>query len=96
LQVLSRPRRAGDEILPALHSTDEALRLVRLLSNKRGVAFLPADINCAGRSNFQGVGGHRQWNDFYLAGLAEKNGLKLATFDEAIARTFPSSVQLIP
>jgi predicted nucleic acid-binding protein len=83
-------------MLPPLHSAGEALRLVRLLSNKRGVKFLPADINCAGRSNFEGVTGHRQWNDFYLAGLAEKNGLKLATFDEAIARSFPQSVQLIP
>lgn len=33
LQILSRPRRVEDRIIPALHSADEALRLVRLLSN---------------------------------------------------------------
>jgi predicted nucleic acid-binding protein len=40
--------------------------------------------------------GHRQWNDFYLVALAEKNELILATFDGAIAANFPISARLIP
>ena len=96
LQMLSRPRRVDGEILPALHSADEALRLVRLVSNRRGVMFVKADLNCAARLNFQEVTGHRQWNDFYLVALAERTGLMLATFDEAIARAFPERVRLIP
>ena len=35
LQILSRPRRVKDRILPALHRPAEALRLVRLLSHRR-------------------------------------------------------------
>jgi uncharacterized protein len=96
LQILSRPRRLGEQMLPALHAAQEALRMVRLLSNKRGVRFIPADLNCASRLNFEAVAGHRQWNDFYLVALAEKNGLVLATFDEVIARTFAEWVRLIP
>ena len=96
LQILSRPRRVGEQILPALHSAEEALRIVRVLSNKRQTRFIAADLNCAGRLNLEHITGHRQWNDFYLVALAQKNGLTLATFDEAVARAFPDSVLLIP
>lgn len=96
LQILSRPRRVAGQILPPLHSPAEALRLVRLISNRPGVQFLKADLNCVSAVKFERVSGHRQWNDFYLAGLAEKNGLKLATFDEAIVAIFPKISRLIP
>jgi uncharacterized protein len=96
LQVLSRPRRVNGRILAALHPPAEAWRLIRVLSNKRGVQFIEANLNCAGPMPFGGVTGHRQWNDFYLAALAQKNGLTLATFDEALARAFPASVKLVP
>jgi len=96
LQILSRPRRAAAQILPPLHKPGEALRILRLLSNRRGVQFVPADLNCAGPMPFQTVGGHRQWNDFYLAALARKTGLKLATFDHALTKHFPETCKLIP
>jgi hypothetical protein len=96
LQILSRPRRVQDQILPALHTPPEALRLTRLLSHRRGVRFVPADLNCAGPMPFRAVTGHRQWNDFYLVALAQKRGLMLATFDAALSAHFPQICRLIP
>lgn len=49
---------------PPLHTAPEAVRLMRLLSHRRGVRFLPADIDCSGAMPFGTVTGHRQWNDF--------------------------------
>ena len=96
LQILSRPRRIQNQILPALHTPAEALRLMRLLSHRRGVHFVPADVNCAGPMPFEAVTGHRQWNDFYLVALAQKSGLMLATFDSALPVHFPEVCKLIP
>ena len=42
LQILSRPRRVREEILPPLHTPAVALRLTRLVSHRRGNKFLPA------------------------------------------------------
>jgi len=96
LQILSRPRRVQDQILPPLHSPAEALRLARLVSHRRGVKFVPADLNCAGPMPFETIIGHRQWNDFYLVALAQKRGLMLATFDETLPRNFPEICKFIP
>ena len=96
LQILSRPRRVREEILPPLHPPAEALRLTRLVSHRRGNKFLPAGLNCAGPMPFESVAGHRQWNDFYLVALAQRSGLLLATFDEALPRHFPEVCKLIP
>jgi predicted nucleic acid-binding protein len=96
LQILSRPRRAGGQILPPLQTPGEALRIVRLVSNRPGVQFIPADLNCAEPMPFQEVSGHRQWNDFYLVSLAQKRGLLFATFDEALPRHFPQVCKLMP
>ena len=95
LQILSRPRRVREEILPPLHTPAEALRLTRLVSHRRGNKFLPAALNCAGPMPFDNVSGHRQWNDFYLVALAQRSGLLLATFDEALPRHFPEVCKLI-
>ena len=96
LQILSRPRRVQEEILPPLQTPAEALRLTRLVSHRRGVTFLPANLNCAGPMPFAPVTGHRQWNDFYLVALAQRGGLLLATFDEALPRHFPEVCKFIP
>jgi predicted nucleic acid-binding protein len=96
LQILTRPRRVNGQMLPPLHAPDEALRRLRLLSHRRGMQFVPANLNCAGQIPFDAVTGHRQWNDFYLVALAQKNGLMLATFDEALPRHFPEVGKLIP
>lgn len=43
----------------------------------------------------QGVTGHRQVTDFYLARLAAKHRLTLATFDQALAARFPEHCELV-
>ena len=42
------------------------------------------------------VQGHRQVTDAYLAGLAGARGGLLATFDEALAKSLPDQVRLVP
>lgn len=42
------------------------------------------------------VVGHRQVTDAYLAATAAAHGAHLATFDEALARTFGDTVHLVP
>lgn len=42
------------------------------------------------------VTGHRQVTDTYLASLATSYGARLATLDEALARTLGEPVELIP
>ena len=96
LQVLTRPRRLGDKLLPPLHTPPEALRLLRLLCASRGRVFIAADMNCAGKMPFERVAGHRQWNDFYLVALSQRSGYLLATFDEALAAHFPEHCKLVP
>lgn len=96
LQVLTRPRRMDQRILPPLHTPPEALRLLRLLCNTRGRLFLQADLDCSGQMPFSHVTGHRQWNDFYLAALAQKHGYLLATFDEALVEHFPQICKMVP
>jgi len=39
---------------------------------------------------------HRQVTDAYLASPATSHGARLATFDEALARTLPQQAELIP
>ena len=46
--------------------------------------------------NWQGVLGHRQVTDAYLAALARSNGGRLATFDQGLAALHPDVVELIP
>jgi predicted nucleic acid-binding protein len=96
LQILSRPRRIADQMFPPLHTPPEAVRLMRLLSHRRGVRFIPADVDCSGAMPFGAVTGHRQWNDFYLVALAHKHALTLATFDGALSVHFPKLCKAIP
>jgi predicted nucleic acid-binding protein len=98
LRFLTRPRLVAGRTqpLPPLHSPDEALRLVRWLTNAKGKTFIAEDLNCAGQLPFDQVTGHRQWNDFYLVALAQKHGWMLATFEPALQRHFPEVVKLIP
>ena len=96
LQVLTRPRRMESTMHPPLHTPAEALRILRLLCDRRGRTFLPADLNCTGRLPFEAVTGHRQWNDFYLVAIAQSHGYLLATFDEALVRHFPEVCRLVP
>jgi predicted nucleic acid-binding protein len=97
LRFLTRPRtRVGMPPLPPLQAPDEALRLVRWLTQARAKTFIAEDLNCAGRLPFNRVTGHRQWNDFYLVALAQHHSLMLATCDSRIVQHFPEIVKLIP
>lgn len=42
------------------------------------------------------VRGHRQVTDAYLVSLAASRGGRLATFDEALSRAAPGTVDLVP
>jgi len=44
----------------------------------------------------QGIIGHRQMTDAYLAQLARARGSRLATFDQAMARLHDDVVDLVP
>jgi hypothetical protein len=44
----------------------------------------------------QGIAGHRQVTDAYLAQLARAHGSRLATFDQAMAQLHRDVVELVP
>lgn len=58
--------------------------------------FLPEDLTFGGSMPFERVTGHRQWNDFYLVALAQRNAMILATCEEPLLKHFPEVVKLIP
>lgn len=45
--------------------------------------------------SWDGITGHRQLTDAHLADLAERHGMRLATFDKGIARLRPDSTVLL-
>lgn len=73
----------------------------RIGSLLREVAALPQyrfwsdDLDYA-QVSWQGVRGHRQVTDVYLAHLARRHGGVLATMDEALAAQLPDSCLLLP
>jgi uncharacterized protein len=54
---------------------------------------IPCDLSARGIA--EKSGGHKQTTDTYLAMLAEKHGMKLATFDENLAARFPKIAELV-
>jgi uncharacterized protein len=44
----------------------------------------------------EGIIGHRQVTDAYLAQLARARGSRLATFDQGLAKLHPDVVELVP
>ena len=57
--------------------------------------FLPDDIQYTDVS-MQGIIGHRQVTDAYLAQLARARGSRLATFDQGLAKQHGDVVELVP
>ena len=72
-----------------------ALQLLAALSESTKADFWPDSISFADTA-LEHITGHRQVTDAYLASLAASHGARLATFDEALARTLPEHVELIP
>ena len=57
--------------------------------------FWPDDVSYADVPA-QGIIGHRQVTDAYLAQLARAHGSRLATFDQAIAKLHHDVAELVP
>ena len=70
---------------------DAFRRLDELVEDNRA-KLVPADLDGEAA---EGVTGHRQTTDFYLARLAAAHRLKLATFDQALAARFPVHCELL-
>lgn len=72
-----------------------ASQLLAALRLSTKVEFWPDSISYADTA-LEHVTGHRQVADAYLASLAASRDARLATLDEAMAKTLPDHVTLIP
>ena len=77
------------------HQTEQPLRPHQHLMAHPHHRFWPDDIDYL-QVDWQGVIGHKQVTDAYLASLARHNGGKLATFDQGLAALHPDVVELVP
>lgn len=74
-------------------SGSEADKVLHNFVSKHRSRLIPCDISA---TEIKGqCDGHRQTTDAYLAKLAKKHRLKVATFDGAFARQFPDLVDLL-
>lgn len=76
-------------------SVDTARALLAGVHGHARCDFWPDDLAYP-RADLDGVRGHRQVTDFYLASLAASKGGRLATLDQGLARARPEAVSLIP
>ncbi len=72
-----------------------AAPLLGALRQSQRAEFWPDSISYSDAA-LDHVTGHRQVTDAYLASLAAKHAARLATLDEALARTLGQTVELIP
>jgi len=75
-------------------SLTEAKGVLRAFVENVNHTFWPDDASYLALPE-RGLRGHKQVTDYYLVALAEKNGGKLATMDEALAATFPDVCELL-
>ncbi len=75
--------------------SDDAIQQLDLITTHARHEFWPADFAFAGPM-LQGVIGHRQVTDAYLAEMARVRDAKLATFDLGLAAAHPDVAELIP
>ncbi len=75
------------------HTGKEANMLLKNFLTRHRANFLECDLSAVGTS--AQCDGHRQTTDTYLAMLAEKHSIKLATLDEPLKNRFPDLVKLI-
>lgn len=68
---------------------------LKILRSHPRADFWPDALSYA-EIDMNGVVGHRQVTDAYLAALAQSNGGLLATFDEGIAVLRPQATLLVP
>jgi toxin-antitoxin system PIN domain toxin len=98
VRVISSPAYPSVKITPG-----EATERLRTFCNHRGHVFWPDSVALADTSCFDlsQLKGHQQITDLYLAGLAARNGGRLATFDEhipvaALIGGSSLSIELVP
>ena len=75
-------------------SATDAQAVVTALGHSTRHEFWPDNISFAD-FDLQGVIGHRQVTDAYLAQLARANGGRLATFDRGLAALHPDVAELV-
>ena len=76
-------------------SAEGALQPLRSLTHTERHVFWPDDIDFLGVT-LDGVVGHRQVTDAYLAELARHNDGRLATLDRGLAELHPDVAELVP
>lgn len=76
-------------------SVGEALASLASFRNHDGHVFWPDAVDYEA-IELDGVVGHRQVTDAYLAGLARANAGSLATFDRGLAALHPDVAVLVP
>jgi len=81
-------------VLMQLNTTPkDAFSMLREILNRYAVRFIPSDLSASAIA--RDVAGHRSTIDAYLARLAEKHDLTVATLDADFARRWPKRVELI-
>jgi len=71
----------------------DAFSMLKEILKLHAAEFIPADLSASAIE--RDVLGHRMTTDAYLARLAEKHGLTVATLDADFARRWPDRVQLV-
>jgi predicted nucleic acid-binding protein len=71
----------------------DAFAMLKDILKRHGAIFIPSDLSATVISN--DVAGHRATTDAYLARLAEKHGLTVATLDGQFASRWPKRVELV-
>lgn len=74
---------------------EEGQRVLRELSALADYRFVVDDQNYLSVSPY-GIRGHRQVTDAYLANLAAKDAMKLATFDQSLVALYPTVAEQLP
>ncbi len=74
---------------------DGAKEVLSRFTKRSNHVFLPDDLNFLDVPA-RGVRGHKQVTDAYLAALAKRHGVRLATFDRGLAILLDNVVELIP
>jgi predicted nucleic acid-binding protein len=75
------------------HTPSDAAKSLADFIARHGSKLIPADISATEIAGFNV--GHRTTTDSYLAMLAKRHGLKIATLDQGFANRFPSIVEFV-
>ena len=75
-------------------SGPDALQLLEAITAHPRVRWIGDDLSYR-EVDLAGLRGHRQATDAYLVALARRHGAVLATFDSALAATWPEHTELI-